>query len=280
MRKLTFMAERENQSEKQIDDADEGSIESSTSALQLEVNDEADQDHGDEFTLETLSEAYAEVVGSEDGPDDDIDADEPEESDTDDVRGEAADEVEEDDDAACQISPDSIIESMLFVGAPKGIKLTSRIIAAVLRDVSPKEVSQIVKKLNTRYEEQDAAWRIATEKGDYRMVLHESLNKIQDEYFGRNREYKLNQTSIDVLAVVAYHQPASRQQIETIRGKNCGSVLNQLVKRQLLSRETSDETPAEKQYCTTDRFLDLFGLTEIQDLPQSHEIADIEDLAD
>ncbi len=251
--------------------------------LELEVSDAVDEDDGDEFTLETLSEAYADVTGE--GRDNDVDDQLHDESIERDEEGDALTSASDpqpavDDDAACAISPESIVESILFVGSPSDVRLTSKKIAAVLRDVSPKEVVQIVRKLNARYEEQNAAWRIATEKGNYRMVLHESLDSFKDEYFGRNREIKLNQAAIDVLAVVAYHQPASREDVDKARGKSSGSVLNQLVKRQLLSHEKSEGTPARKLYRTTDRFLDLFGLTEIEDLPQSHEVADIEDLAD
>ncbi len=93
-------------------------------------------------------------------------------------------EIEPDDDAACPISPESIIEAILFVGAPNDVKLTSRKIAAVLRDVSPKEVTKIAKQLNARYEAEDAAYRISTEKGDLRMVLADSLTGFQQEFFG------------------------------------------------------------------------------------------------
>lgn len=274
------MGPPDEQSDKTPSDADEQPIDPAIANLQLEVSEDSTTD-GEDFTLATLSEAYADVMrGEDDGDEADSDTDSEEES------GDTADEASSagdnraDDDAACPISPESIVESILFVGAPSDVKLTSRKIAAVLRDVAPKEVAQIVKKLNARYADQDSAWRISTEGGNYRMVLEESLESFKDEYFGRNREFKLNQSAIDVLAVVAYHQPATAQQIDKIRGKKSGSVLSQLVKRELLIREQSAGSPAQKEYRTTDRFLDLFGLTEIEDLPQSHEVADIEDLAD
>ena len=275
------MGEPDKQSDESVTDKDQKPNESLVPNLQLEVNDHADPNDGDEFTLETLSEAYADVMRSE-GSESDASDDEASEADSADDEETAGSSLgaNENDDAACPISPESIVESILFVGAPSDVKLTSRKIASVLRDVSPKEVAQIVKKLNARYTEQDAAWRIASDDGNYRMVLDASLEPFRDEFFGRNREVKLNQSAIDVLAVVAYHQPATVQEIDKIRGKKSGSVLSQLVKRQLLVREPSDETPARKEYRTTDRFLDLFGLTEIEDLPQSHEVADIEELVD
>ena len=259
--------------------AEQSDGDSSVSNLQLEVNEEIQLDDGEDFTLQTLSEAYAEVMRSEDSDHEDEDeaSEDPED---DEVQAASSATPDQDDDAACPISPESIVESILFVGAPSDVKLTSRKIAAVLRDVSPKEVTQIVKKLNAGYVERNAAWRIATDKGNCQMVLHESLESFRDEFFGRNRQFKLNQSSIDVLAVVAYHQPATVQEIDKVRGKKSSSILNQLVKRQLLVKEQSDDSPPKKQYRTTDRFLDLFGLTEIEDLPQSHEVGDIEEFVD
>ncbi len=274
------MGEPNKQPDESAADKDQKPNKPLVANLQLEVNEQTDPDGGDEFTLETLSEAYADVMRSEDSEGDATEDEGPEADSADDEALGASIGSDENDDAACPISPESIVESILFVGAPSDVKLTSRKIASVLRDVSPKEVAQIVKKLNSRYTQQDAAWRIASDDGNYRMVLDASLEPFRDEFFGRNREVKLNQSAVDVLAVVAYHQPATLQEIDKIRGKKSSSVLNQLVKRQLLVREQSEETPTRKEYRTTDRFLDLFGLTEIEDLPQSHEVADIEELVD
>ena len=91
---------------------------------------------------------------------------------------------------------------------------------------------------------------------------------------------RLSQSVIDVLAVVAYNQPVTRDQVDKIRGRSSGSVLNQLVRRELLSIEPGKTDPKVRYYSTTDRFLDLFHLEEIADLPQSHEVSDIEELAD
>jgi len=276
------MGQPDEQSDGTESDAGEQSLDPAIAKLQLEVSEESATDDGEDFTLATLSQAYAEVVRGENEDEDESDGEDVFDGAPDDMEDEtsSADAVEEDDDAACPISPESIVESILFVGSPSDVKLTGRKIASVLRDVAPKEVAQIVQKLNARYAAEDSAWRISTEGGNYQMVLEESLESFKDEYFGRNREFKLNQSAIDVLAVVAYHQPATAQQIDKIRGKNSGSVLSQLVKRKLLIREPTEGSPAQKEYRTTDRFLDLFGLAEIEDLPQSHEVADIEDLVD
>lgn len=242
-----------------------------------------DEDHDpddleEEFSLDQLSQAYAEVLRNRDGG-------EAEALPTDVVASEMEDQPEAEDqtandDSACPISPETIVESILFVGCPKDVKLTSKKIASVLRDVSPKEVTKIVKDLNQRYEDEDAAYRIGSEGGELKLVLDPKLLDFQQDFFGRNRRVRLSQAVIDVMAIVAYNQPATREQVDKIRGKNSATVLKQLVKREILIVEPGKNEPKIGYYSTTDRFLDLFSLDEIADLPQSHEVSDIEELAD
>src|SRR6266851_4290734 len=79
--------------------------------------------------------------------------------------------------------------------------------------------------------------------------------------------------AIDVLALVAYRQPATKQEIESIRGAESGHLLRQLVRRRLIAVAHRGES-AERQvsYGTTDRFLELFGLASLDDLPQTQDL--------
>ena len=189
-----------------------------------------------------------------------------------------------DDNSGCPIEPSTIVESIVFVGAPRGTELTLAGIAKALRDVSPADVRQISTELNTQYQQEECAWRIKvdgeTDDAVVKMVLADSLDEFQRQYFGRNKEVQLNQSTIDVLAVVAYHQPVTKVEVETTRGRPCGSVLAQLVRRDLLQIEVTNEKPAKRLYRTTDRFLKFFQLTDVNDLPQSHDISEFDEYID
>jgi len=100
------------------------------------------------------------------------------------------------------------------------------------------------------------------------MVLRDEFDSIRGRFYGKVREANLTQSALDVLAVVAYQQGASRQQVESVRGRPSGGILSQLVRRELLRVDRSSEKP-KMRYFTTDRFLDLFGLESIEDLPKS-----------
>ena len=235
-------------------------------------------DDGAEFSLNQLSEAYAEVIEAQTGVKHTVGLPDQSEASGKDLDAVADDSA--DDNAGCPISPESIVESILFVGAPRDVKLNSRKIAAVLRDVSPKEVTKIVSELNRRYEKDNAAYRIKVDGGVFEMVLDPKLSDFQQEFFGSNREVRLSQAAIEVMAVVAYNQPITREQVEVLRAKPSSGVLKQLLKRQLLEETQDEKNPKIKYYSTADRFLDLFELEELADLPQSHDMADIEDLSE
>lgn len=286
-----------------VEDADEGEDEDEYEDEDDEEEEEEEcedeeeyEDEVEEFSLEDLSQAYAGVLKKSEG-----DA-EPEESADEKKKAggrrgklvaekladESVDEPEEervkkvvDDNAACRISPESIVESILFVGVPRGEKLTSRKIASILRDVSPKEVTKIVKTLNSRYESENCAYRVTTDKkGSIKLEIAPDLNEFQNEYYGRNRHVQLAQTAIDVLAVIAYKQPVTLKEIEIIRGKPARNVIRQLVRRDLVAVELDEKKSKTKYYSTTDRFLDLFQLDDLDDLPQSHNVDSIDEFED
>ena len=177
-----------------------------------------------------------------------------------------------DDDNSCQLSPRTILEAMLFVGNRQNEPLSAQQVSALMRGVAPEEVPALVEELNQRYREDGCPYEILAESGGYRMALREEFYLIRNRLYGRAREARLSQAAIDVLAIVAYRQPLTGDEVSRVRGKPSGHVLAQLVRRQLLRIERSEEKPRKTRYGTTGRFLALFGLESLDDLPQSDEL--------
>ena len=266
----------------------------------------------DEFSLDKLSKAYADVVRQRDS----ADKDENTATDPKQVNGDknttqppspppatedaSPEKLLADDNRGCPIEPATIIESIVFVGTPRGTPLTLKAIAAVLRDVNPDDVATEIATLNDRYQSQNSAFRIVIQNNDegsekveaatkdalynenaeVTMVLADTLDAFSNDYFGRNKQVQLSQASIDVMAVVAYHQPISKADVEKTRGKPSGTVLAQLVRRDLLQLTDVQSKPVKKAYETTQRFLDLFQLSNVEDLPQSHDVSEFEEYID
>lgn len=174
-------------------------------------------------------------------------------------------------DAACELSPKSILEAMLFVGHPQNEPLTARQVSSLMRGVLPEEIDELVGELNDEYDAEGCPYRIASVGAGYRLMLRDEFSTLREQFYGRVREAKLSQPVIDTLALVAYHQPIGQKEIDQLRGKPSGGILGQLVRRQLVRIERDPETPRIARYCTTARFLDLFGLDSLEDLPRSQE---------
>jgi segregation and condensation protein B len=171
-----------------------------------------------------------------------------------------------------EVTPRSILEAILFVGHPSGEPLTSERMAALMRGVRPAEIDDLIRDLNSEYETQGAPYTIESVGPGYRLVLRPELDALAAAFHGRIREARLSQASIDILAIVGYHQPVAAAEIERLRGKPSGAILSQLVRRDLLALErpsTKGETP---RYRTTARFLELFGLESLAELPRSHDV--------
>jgi segregation and condensation protein B len=176
------------------------------------------------------------------------------------------------DDDCCPISPRSILEAMLFVGGPGGQPLPSTRAAELMRDVEPAEILRLVDELNQRYAAGGCPYHIVSEGSGYRLTLCKAFHGLRNQFYGRVREARLSQAAVDVLAIVAYQQPLTAEQVSTLRGKPSGHVLAQLVRRDLLRVERSGSPRRVASYLTTDRFLRLFSLESLADLPQSEEL--------
>ena len=173
---------------------------------------------------------------------------------------------------ACEITPRSILEAMLFVGSPANEPLSSRQVAALMRGVRPAEIDSLVGELNAEYERRNCPYTIFEQAGGYRLALRPEFDRLRDKFYGRTRQARLSQAAIEVLAAVAYHEPVTAEEINKLRGTTSGHVLAQLVRRQLVRLERNEANPRRPVYWTTERFLELFGLSSLGDLPRSSEL--------
>jgi segregation and condensation protein B len=229
------------------------------------------------LSLEELGEAYAALMSQGADPYETAPAtigtelgDKAEVEITDHAADEAREVIAGDDQSAAEVTPLTILEAMLFVGHPLGEPLTSEQIAGLMRGVRPVEIDELVEELNATYRRDEAVFHVASHGAGYRLELRPEWGPVRDRFYGRVKEARLSQSAVDVLAIVAYQQPINAGDVDRLRGKASGGVLGQLVRRDLLAIERP-EPKSPPIYRTTTRFLDLFGLDEIGDLPQSVE---------
>ena len=131
----------------------------------------------------------------------------------------------------------------------------------------------MVQQLNSQYDEDGCPYHITSFGEGYRLELRSEFHRLRDAFHGKIRRGRLSQAAIDVLAIVAYNQPTTRKEIDLLCGRSSGALLAQLVRRQLLSIDRNDDGPKDKvtYYRTTPRFLALFQLENLDDLPRSED---------
>ena len=239
-----------------------------------EVQEEKDREETSEVSLEDLGAAYARVAAEHDPK-----AFAPPES--------ARDEADSDDLFAVEsepagtspldqevVTPEAIIEGALFVGHPQNKSLSEQRLASLMRDVKPEEVEEVIERLNQSYQEAGQALQIVRDENGYRMTITGDVESIRRSFYGKVREAKLNQAAIEVLSLVAYQPGITAQTVQDQRGRESNALLNQLVRRQLLRIERREPEGGGRKvphYHPTERFLELFGLESLEDLPQVEE---------
>lgn len=226
----------------------------------------------EELTLDQLSRSFARLFGGELPPDA---IDEPV-ADTAETEATAGTTMPRPAETAAEepyeVTPVRLLEAMLFVGSPDSLPLAADRAASVMRGVQADDIHEFVRELNRQYEEHRCPYRIASEGSGYRLVLRDKHQGLRDKFLGRLQQARLSQAAIDVLAIVAYNQPLTGDEIGRLRNTGSGAVLSQLVRRRLLRIEREEGSPRVTRYCTTERFLELFGLASLEDLPQSHDV--------
>lgn len=162
-----------------------------------------------------------------------------------------------------------IIEAMLFVG---GAPLTAARACEAIRGLTAEDFQQAVDALNRSYRAQGRPYQLQIQDHGYVLALRPRFAGVREKLYGGAREARLSQTAVDVLALVAYRQPATRQEIDSLRGADSGGVLRLLVRHGLVALRRGEGEDKEDRYVTTQRFLDLFHLRGLEDLPQTQDL--------
>jgi segregation and condensation protein B len=167
--------------------------------------------------------------------------------------------------------PVQILEAMLFVSS---VPLTAQRAGEVIRGLTPELFEEHVSELNRRYRSQGRPYLIQRQDGGEVLTLRPVYRFVLEKLYGSVREARLSGPAVEVLAIVAYKQPLTRAEVEALRGHDSGSLLRQLVRRGLIGIVGRAESGGnEVQYGTTPRFLEVFGLSSLEELPETEDLS-------
>lgn len=163
-----------------------------------------------------------------------------------------------------------IVEALLFIG---GTPLTAERAGQVIRGLTAENFAEIVAELNADYRKQGRPYAIQTRDAGCVLELRPRYQEVTRKLQGGPRETRLSTAAVDVLSLVAYRQPVGKAEIDALRGADSAGLLRQLVRHGLIAIvNRGDASRKEAAYGTTARFLQLFQLTSLDDLPQTQDL--------
>jgi segregation and condensation protein B len=150
--------------------------------------------------------------------------------------------------------------------------LTAGRLAELMGLDTTRAIRQGVRDLNAIYEQSNRSFRIEQVAGGYQMLTLPEFGEHLKKLHQREIDAKLTKAALETLAIIAYKQPILRADIEAIRGVACGETIRNLMEKHLVKIAGRAEEPGRPiLYGTTKRFLELFGLNSLKDLPQSED---------
>jgi len=151
--------------------------------------------------------------------------------------------------------------------------------AARLADLIPycttAQAKDLVNVLNTEYQEQDRSFEIWEVAGGYQIRTRAEFSGYLQK-LRKTRALRLSRAALESLAIIAYKQPLTRAEIDGIRGVDTGAVVKSLLERRLVRIVGHREVPGRPMlYGTSKRFLEVFGLKSLKDLPALRELDEL-----
>lgn len=168
----------------------------------------------------------------------------------------------------------SVLEGLLFVAGDDGITLEE---ASYILELERSAVRQLLDELKKRLEDENSGLELLLTASHYKLVTKASLKSYIEKYAVSPYSSQLSQASLETLAIIAYKQPVTRVDIESIRGVQSSGSVQKLLLRDLIEEAGRLETPGRpKLYKTTAYFMDYFGLESLDALPDASDLFDLD----
>lgn len=162
------------------------------------------------------------------------------------------------------------LEALLLVSSDP---VSASQLASVL-DATPGEVASLLAELQAEYEDANRGFQLREVAGGWRLFTHPAFHDQVERFVLSWDTQRLSQAALETLAVIAYHQPVTREMVKGIRGVNSDGVISSLVDKGLIREVGRDAERGQAIiYGTTNAFLEKFGLRSVKDLPDLEQFA-------
>ena len=177
--------------------------------------------------------------------------------------------IEEPSTDELELTTESVTEAVLFASdEPLSVNRLADIVGTTV-----KQIRGHVKDLNDKYQANANAFRIEQIAGGYQMLTLGPYNHWLKKLLRARSDSKLSPAALETLAIIAYKQPVIRADIEVIRGVAAGEMIRNLMYKGLVRIVGRAEVLGRPMlYGTTKKFLEVFGLNTLKDLPKIEEL--------
>ncbi len=163
-----------------------------------------------------------------------------------------------------------ILEALLFSASKP---LTLEELKDATGDYEAKDIKDALARLNDEYKNAERSFTILEVAHGWQMVTLPNYAEYIKRLYMKSTAQKLSRSTVEALAIIAYRQPVTRQEIEFIRGVNTEGVLKSLLEKDLARIMGRKDAPGRPiLYGTTRKFLEHFGLRSLEDLPKIEEL--------
>jgi len=168
-------------------------------------------------------------------------------------------------------TPKQILEAVLFASdVPIGLPVLTQ----VLEDRSEKEVRALLEEMAEAYDREERGVVLSEIAGGFQLLSRKECAPWVEQMLRSRRKIRLSKPALESLAIVAYRQPITKVEIDSIRGVDSAGVLHTLLERNLVTiKGRSKGVGRPLLYSTTQEFLSYMGINELVDLPELKEIA-------
>ena len=168
-----------------------------------------------------------------------------------------------------------ILEGILFVVGDEGINLKN---LCEVMNIDIEEAKALLLKLKESYESDERGIRISYLGDAFKLTTKEIHKEYYQKLVENPETNTLSPSTLEVLAIIAYNQPITRVEIDTMRGVSSNHIIRKLVANGLIKEAGKSKMPGRPNlYRTTSEFLDCFGLSSLNELPEINDEIQEED---
>ncbi len=163
----------------------------------------------------------------------------------------------------------AVVEGLLFLAGDEGISLDKLL---EILEIDNKELNRIFCDLEKEYNKETRGLSLELLGNKVKLVTKKEHNQYYEKYFSFSEDSTLSSAALEVLAIIAYNDPVTRNVVDEVRGVSSSHLVRKLLSKNLIEIKGKSDLPGKPNlYGVTERFFDYFGLSSKEELPKLKE---------